>query len=104
MGIMPWPFTAPRPGPVRRLSAKIAMRVGSGGKARRAPMPRGGLDKVCLVDSFESDPALADDLGLCHFHECHSDTGAKQLQGDFLIVAEFDTIAIGAMFEPRESD
>jgi len=53
---------------------------------------------------FRERPALADDLWLCHFNKGHTDAGAEQLQGDFLTVAEFDSIAIGAMFEPCEGD
>jgi len=61
-------------------------------------MPRGGSSKNCLVYCFENDPALADDLWLCYLNKGHTDAGAEQLQGDFLTVAEFDSIAIGAMF------
>ena len=37
-------------------------------------------------------------------NQCRSDAGAEKLEGDFLTVAEFDSIAIGAVFEPREDD
>ena len=33
-----------------------------------------------------------------------TDAGAEKLEGDFLSVAEFDSIAIGAVFEPCEDD
>ena len=37
-------------------------------------------------------------------NQCRTDAGAEKLEGDFLTVAEFDSIAIGAVFEPREDD
>src|ERR1019366_3707935 len=93
--------------PESRLWADIKMGwddtfAGRGRKARRAPMPRGAPGKTCLLHGFENVAALADDLWLRHFDKRHADPGAKQLQGDFLAVAEFDSIAIGAVFEPRE--
>ena len=56
------------------------------------------------VHGFENVAALADDLGLRWVNKGHADAGAEQLQGDFLTVAEFHAVAIGAMFEPRENN